>query len=158
MPAATANFERPFTPLPPLRSPRNFGNARFRRFATFDFLTPIFFFQNCFSDFSDSDIGVSSFSTDFGGSGLFWTSKSSCSIDFASDSSYFQVCTTIGAHFSRLNFKIVLIGPPTSPRPQATGRGRGGVNPPQDWGLVDPLTALHALAAPLPRRINILSC
>ena len=38
--AATANFERPFTPQTWLRSPRNFGNARFRRFANFDFLTP----------------------------------------------------------------------------------------------------------------------
>ena len=36
----TANFERPFTPRTSLRSPRNFGNARFRRFANFDFLTP----------------------------------------------------------------------------------------------------------------------
>ena len=39
MPTATANFERPFTPRTSLRSPRNFGNARFRRFATFDFST-----------------------------------------------------------------------------------------------------------------------
>ena len=27
------------------------------------------------------------------------------------------------------------------------GRGRGGVNPPQDWGLVDWLIPLHALEA-----------
>ena len=33
------NFERPFTPRTSLRSARNFGNARFRRFANFDFLT-----------------------------------------------------------------------------------------------------------------------
>ena len=33
------NFERPFTLRTSLRSPRNFGNARFRRFANFDFLT-----------------------------------------------------------------------------------------------------------------------
>ena len=46
LPAATANFERPFTPRTSLRSPRNFGNARFRRFATFDFSTSIFFWQN----------------------------------------------------------------------------------------------------------------
>ena len=128
----TTNFERPFTPLPPLRSPRNFGKTRFRRFATFDFLTPEIFFRKQNSNFSDSDVGFSSFSTDFGGSGLFWTSKSSCSIDFASDSSYFQVCTTIGAHFSRVNFKIKEFGSPTGPRPQATGRGRGGAHPPQD--------------------------
>ena len=46
--AATANFERRFTPRTWLRSPRNFGNARFRRFATFDFSTPkkIVFLQN----------------------------------------------------------------------------------------------------------------
>ena len=37
---ATTNFERPFTPLTPLRSARNFGNAHFGRFATFDFSTP----------------------------------------------------------------------------------------------------------------------
>ena len=36
----------PFTPRTSLRSPRNFGNARFRRFANFDFLTPKFY---CFS-------------------------------------------------------------------------------------------------------------
>ena len=36
----TANFERLFTLRTSLRSPRNFGNARFRRFANFDFLTP----------------------------------------------------------------------------------------------------------------------
>ena len=38
--AATANFERPFTHRTSLQSPRNFGNARFGRFANFDFLTP----------------------------------------------------------------------------------------------------------------------
>ena len=37
--AASANFERPFTPRTWLRSARNFGNARFGRFATFDFST-----------------------------------------------------------------------------------------------------------------------
>ena len=37
---AATNFERPFTPRTSLRSPRNFGNARFRRFANFDFSTP----------------------------------------------------------------------------------------------------------------------
>ena len=48
---AATNFERPFTPLPPLRSPRNFGNAFFRRFATFDFLTPKTFFRKIFQNF-----------------------------------------------------------------------------------------------------------
>ena len=38
--AATANFEGRSTPRTWLRSTRNFGNARFRRFATFDFSTP----------------------------------------------------------------------------------------------------------------------
>ena len=37
---AATNFERPFTPRTYLRSPRNFGKTRFRRFATFDLLTP----------------------------------------------------------------------------------------------------------------------
>ena len=40
MMAATTNFERPSTPRTWLRSARNFGNARFGRFATFDFSTP----------------------------------------------------------------------------------------------------------------------
>ena len=34
---------------------------------------------------------------------------------------------------------------PTPGRAQAMGRGRGGVNPPQDWGLGDWLIPLHAL-------------
>ena len=38
--AATADFERPFTPQTWLRSARNFGNARFGRFANFDFSMP----------------------------------------------------------------------------------------------------------------------
>ena len=42
---AATNFERPFTPRTSLRSPRNFGNARFRRFANFDFLTSKIFFR-----------------------------------------------------------------------------------------------------------------
>ena len=40
--------------------------------------------------------------------------------------SNFQVCRTLGARKKR---QIVLIGAATAPRPQATGRGRGGVNP-----------------------------
>ena len=50
---AATNFERPFTPLPPLRSPRNFGNARFRRFANFDFSAPNFFLEKFSEKFSD---------------------------------------------------------------------------------------------------------
>ena len=45
------NFERPFTPRTSLRSPRNFGKSRFRRFATFDFLTPEKFFFGKFFHF-----------------------------------------------------------------------------------------------------------
>ena len=59
----------------------------------------------------------------------------------------------IWSPFSMPKTKIMLIDPRTAPRAQATGRGRGGVNPPQDWGLGDPLVHLHALTAPLPRRI-----
>ena len=43
-----ANFERPFTPRTSLGSVRNFGNARFGRFATFDLLKPKFVFRICF--------------------------------------------------------------------------------------------------------------
>ena len=45
------NFERPFTPRTKLRSARNFGKTRFGRFATFDFLTPIFFCSELFFEF-----------------------------------------------------------------------------------------------------------
>ena len=48
---AATNFERTFTPRTWLRSLRNFSNARFRRFATFDFSTPIFFFRKQFRFF-----------------------------------------------------------------------------------------------------------
>ena len=48
---AATNFERPFTPRTSLRSPRNFGNARFKRFATFDFLTPKNVFRKIFREF-----------------------------------------------------------------------------------------------------------
>ena len=54
---------------------------------------------------------------------------------------------TFGGHFwieyhsyidlGRLKKGATLFELATGPRPQATGRGRGGVNPPQDWGLVD---------------------
>ena len=40
----------------------------------------------------------------------------------------------IWSPFSRPKTKITLINPPTPARPQATGRGRGGVNPPQGRG------------------------
>ena len=46
------NFERQFTPQAWLRSASNFGETRFRRFPTFHFPVPSFFFRMCFSDLS----------------------------------------------------------------------------------------------------------
>ena len=83
----TTNFERPFTPRTSLRSPRNFGNARFRRFANFDFLTPKIFFSEKSLDFV---FGFSLFSADFRGARLFLTSKSSSSRFFALDGQIFR--------------------------------------------------------------------
>ena len=85
--AATANFERPFTPRTSLRSPRNFGNARFRRFANFDLLTSKDFFRNIFWIFV---VGFSLFSADFRGAKLFLTSKSRSSSFFALDGQIFR--------------------------------------------------------------------
>ena len=85
--AATANFERPFTPRTSLRSPRNFGNARFRRFANFDFLTPK---KKNRKKNSDLFFGFSLFSVDFRGARLFLTSKSSSSRFFALDGQIFR--------------------------------------------------------------------
>ena len=74
---------RPRTLRTWLLSPRNFGKTRFRRFATFDFLTPKIFFRKKKSEFV---FGFSSlFSSDFGGSGEFWTSKSGSWRHFAAD-------------------------------------------------------------------------
>ena len=84
---AATNFERPFTPRTSLRSPRNFGNARFRRFANFDFSTPKIFFRKIFRIFF---FGFSSFSVDFRGARLFLTSKSSSSRFFALDGQIFR--------------------------------------------------------------------
>ena len=84
---ATANFERPFTPRTSLRSARSFGNARFRRFATFDFLTPkIFYLEKKLIFF----FGFSLFSADFRGARLFLTSESSSSRFFALDGQIFR--------------------------------------------------------------------
>ena len=68
-----------------------------------------------------------------------------------------MICMTFGDHFwikycsymdlGRVKKGAALIELATSSWPQATGRGRGGVNPPQDWGLVDWLPLLHALEA-----------
>ena len=52
---------------------------------------------------------------------------------------------SVGTHFVRCTRAPAEFEPSTAPRPQAMGRGRGGVNPPQDWGLVDWLIPLHAL-------------
>ena len=82
MTAATTNFERPFTPQTWLRSVRNFDNARFGRFVTFDFSTSKFFFTEKKSDFF-LVFFFSLFSTDFPGARLFLTSKSNSSRFFA---------------------------------------------------------------------------
>ena len=77
----------PFTPRTWLRSPRNFGNARFRRFANFDFLTPK---KKIRRKFGFLFFGFSSFSVDFRGARLFLTSKSSSSRFFALDDPIFR--------------------------------------------------------------------
>ena len=85
--AATANFERWFTPRTWLRSPRNFGNARFRRFANFDFFDAVnVFFGKHFGFF----LGFSLFSADFRGARLFLTSKSNSSRFLALDGQIFR--------------------------------------------------------------------
>ena len=84
---AKTNFERPFTPRTSLRSPRNFGNARFRRFANFDFLTPE---KNKLENNSDFFFGFSLFLADFRGARLFLTSESSSSRFFALDGQIFR--------------------------------------------------------------------
>ena len=48
------NFKRPFTPQTRLRSASNFVKTLFRRFPTFHFSTPNFFFRMCFSVFFQS--------------------------------------------------------------------------------------------------------
>ena len=93
---AATNFERPFTPRTSLRSPRNFGNARFRRFANFDFLTSKIFFRKKFRIFF---FGFSSFSVDFRGARLFLTSKSSSSRFFALDGQIFRSVRRLGLIF-----------------------------------------------------------
>ena len=75
------------------RSVRNFGKTRFGRFAIFDFLTPKKFFRKkCSVDFFFLEFffGFSLFSSDFGGSGDFWTSKSASRRYFASDGQIFR--------------------------------------------------------------------
>ena len=83
-----AGFGRPFTPRTWLRSPRNFGNARFGRFANFDVLTPIFLFFR--KQIRILFLGFSSFSADFRRAGLFLTSKSSSSRFFALNGQIFR--------------------------------------------------------------------
>ena len=77
--------------------------------------------------------GFSLFLTDFAGARDFLTSKSDSSRYFASDGQTFR-------YIERLEWseaKITAIDPPTTAWPQATGKGREGLNPPQDWGFVD---------------------
>ena len=96
--AATSNFERQFTPRTSLRSPRNFGDVRFRRFANFDFLTPMFFFRfgKKISFFFPS---LLLFLADFRGARFFLTSKSSSSRFFASDGQIFRSVRRLGLIF-----------------------------------------------------------
>ena len=89
------NFESPFTPRTQLRSPRNFGNTRFRRFANFDCLTPKKFFGKNFGFF----FGFSLFSADFRGARLFLTSKSNSSRFFALDGQIFRSVRRLGLIF-----------------------------------------------------------
>ena len=112
---AATNFERPFTPLPPLRSPRNFGNARFRRFANFDFLTPKIF---CSEKVSDRFFGFSLFSADFRGARLFLTSASSSSRFVALDGQIFRSVRRWG-----LNFRFFTIRASTCGEIYGEGRG-----------------------------------
>ena len=87
---ASANFERRFTLRPWLRSPRNFGNARFRQFANFDFSAPKIFFRKNFRMSFRIFFGFSLFSDDFGGARVFLTSESSSSRFFALDGQIFR--------------------------------------------------------------------
>ena len=133
---SASNFERPFAPRTSLRSPRNFGSTHFGRFATFDFLTPKIFFQIFFGFFGFGHRFFVIFHR-------FWRIWAFLDVKIKLlDGFCFRFVILSGLYdiwspFSRPKTKMTLINPPTSPRPQATGRGRGGVNPPQDWGLVD---------------------
>ena len=98
--AATANFERPFTPRTSLRSRRNFGNARFRRFANFNFSTPKKKNEKKIGFF----FGFSSFSVDFRGAMLFLTSKSSSSRFFALDGQIFRSVRRLEVIFGFFTF------------------------------------------------------
>ena len=121
----------PFTPRTSLQSPRNFGNARFRRFANFDVLTSIFFFSGKKIVFF---FGFSSLSVDFRGARLFLTSKSSSSRFFALDGQIFRSVRRLGLIF--LFFTVRTWGkarvreipdggsaPPDPPGGQGTGNG-----------------------------------
>ena len=93
------NFERPFTLRTSLRSPRNFGNARFRRFANFDFLTSKSFFPKKFRIFFVFFPVFHCFLADFRGARLFLTSKSSSSRFFALDGQIFRSVRRLGLIF-----------------------------------------------------------
>ena len=118
----------PFTPRTSLRSPRSFGNARFRRFTNFDFLTPIFFFGKNLVFF----FGFSLFSADFRGARLFLTSESNSSRFFALDGQIFRSVRPLGLIFRFFTVRTSSCG----------GKARvteipGGRSPP------DPLGARH---------------
>ena len=123
---AATNFERPFTPRTSLRSPRNFGNARFRRFATFDFFSPKFFFGKNFQIF----FRFSSFSVDFRGARVFLTSESSSSRFFALDGQIFRSVRPLG-----LIFRFCTVRTSTCQRratPKDTSGGKVSRTPPPD--------------------------
>ena len=139
---ATANFERPFTPRTWLRSPRNFGNARFRRFANFDFSTPP---PKKTKKKSGFFFGVSLFSADFRGARFFLTSKSNSSRFFALEGQIFRSVRPLELIFRFFTVRTSSCGgkarvteipggrsPPDPPGGQGTGNGDSrGALPPQ---------------------------
>ena len=118
----TTNFEQTFTPRTWPRSTSNFGKTRFRRFATFDFLTPKNFFSE---NLSQLFFVFSQFLADFGGARLVLMSKSDSWRYFASDC---QIFRSVG----RLELILKTMAdskPATRERARAMGKGREGVNP-----------------------------
>ena len=93
---APTNFERPCTPRTSLRSPRNFGNARFRRFANFDFSTTK---KKNLKKIQTFFFGFSFFLVDFRGARLCLTSKSRSSRFFALDGQIFRSVRRLGLIF-----------------------------------------------------------
>ena len=79
-------FKRPFTPRAWLRSARNFGKTRFRRFPTFHFSTP----QKMFWRFFFKNFGVYFLFKNpaFGGAKIFWASLADSSLKLIACSSF----------------------------------------------------------------------